>query len=84
MGFRREVETPNIQGSFRLRRYVNLGGETGAIRTVFSTDVDLVSSTASEEGQSIDYFFEASKSNALYSGNSLQSNALQVLPCIRC
>ena len=94
MGFRREVETPNSTGSFgdlvTQENYTSLGTAQGSFYTrpggygdlirVVNGSFDYVSPPSGYDGIG----FDLSRNSAIFSGNTLQNSALQVLACIRC
>lgn len=81
MGFRREVETPNIMG--RMDFYLRpMYAFEGALYCDDGKESNLEGSVGQYDG----YWrmrFDASRSSTIYSGTKLQPSALQVLPCIR-
>lgn len=73
-----EASLPNITGHF----YSEMSGASGAFE--YSGESSSNGSPNEPTSSSGKMNFNASWSNALYSGNDLQVSALQVLPCIRC
>ena len=82
MGLQREVETPNIQGfhnkiitatSITRNGAFSKSYQDQAFLTIGSGDLYAMSALS----------FDASDSNTIYEGSTLQPSVLQVLACIR-
>ena len=86
MGLLRQVETPNIQGSFDVKRQDN-SHLILDVRAPFSTEDNGVDALGVNQGNvqvlSQKITFNAQQRSSIYSGSKLQVPALQVLPCIR-
>ena len=74
---------PNIQGYFKLFRCTAQGSAAHA-NGVFSIEQTGLTGPAPIDGTGdAEITFNASEDNSIYSGNNVQTPALQVLPCIR-
>lgn len=85
MGFRREVETPNMTGAIGTLGWNN-GDTHGFSNGVFgqTRDSDCFLDPGRGAAAGIcDYDLNASRLSSIYNGDKVQSPALQVLPCIR-
>ena len=85
MGFRREVETPNITGDS------DNGGESNKnyspIGAFYSSVVDANTKMAHEAANDTNLEvirIDASRVSNIYNGSKMQPKAIQCLPCIRC
>ena len=81
MGFRREVETPNIQGGVGAKGGVAWQEGFGCLEV--AGDLAEVVASIPNETSARSLYLSASKSSSIYSGASMQPSALQTLACIR-
>ena len=78
-----EAQLPNIQGYFKLFR-CTAQSSTSHANGVFSVEQTGLTGPAPVDGAGdAEITFNASEDNSIYSGNKVQTPALQVLPCIR-
>ena len=81
MGFRREVETPNIQGGVGAKGGVAWQEGFGCLEV--AGDLAEVVASIPDETSARSLYLSASKSSSIYNGSKMQPSALSALPCIR-
>ena len=86
MGFRREVETPNITGGITTTntwtQIVDNGASASGCFQINEIPNSLGATDSGVVGN-CGFDIDASRQSSLYSGDSMQPKALTVLPCIR-